>query len=175
MGCWLVDRTCPIDFEHWTEDTPQRHSRVYFIRSGVFQLRLNGVESYADNTSVVVIRPGDDLAVAHQLGCGALLTVLESETEWDLRSGQYRMPDALDLRNRRAVSFAHRGVDEFERGERIAALLEDLPASTPRESRWSPRTVLAHRKLAWGATEALIESGYEAGLDGIAAQLNCSP
>jgi AraC-like DNA-binding protein len=175
MGIWLVEGTCPVEHEHWTDAAPMKTPRISFVRAGVYQRRINGVESYADNTTVLVTQPGDEFAVAHPLGCGDLFTIVESQTEWDLLPGEYRMNDELDLHHRRLIGLARQGVDELELGERLAALLEALPSNTSRDNRWSPQTVRAHRKLASGATEVLVESGYEAGLDGIASKLYCSP
>lgn len=175
LGIWLVEGTCPIDHEEWTQATPLAHPRISFVRGGVYQRRINGVESYADNTTVLVTEPGDDFAVAHPLGCGDLFSLLETDTEWNVRSGEYRITDDLDLHHRSLITMARRGIDELELGERVVALLDRLPASTSRDSRWSPQTVRAHRKLASGATEVLVESGYETGLDGIAGRLHCSP
>lgn len=175
LGHWLVEGKCPIEHEHWTEAAPLANDRIAFVRSGVYQRRINGVESYADSTTVLVTSAGDDFAVAHPLGCGDLFTIVESETEWDLKPGEYRVDDRLDLHHRSLITAARRGTDELELGERLAHLLDLLPSTVSRDSRWSPLTVRAHRKLASGATEVLVESGYETGLDGIAARLFCSP
>jgi AraC-like DNA-binding protein len=179
LGIWLVEGTCPVDFEHWTDDTPQVKYRISFARAGAYLRRMNGVESIADSTTVMVSRPGDEVAVAHPFGCGDEFTILEAdsgtEPEWDAVSGEYRVTDELSLHHRRLVSLARRGIDKLELGERLAVLIDRVPARYPRERRWSPQTVRAHRKLALGATEALIGSGYEAGLEDIASHLSCSP
>jgi AraC-like DNA-binding protein len=175
MGFWLVEGTCPIEHEHWTEPVELIYPRIAFLRSGVYLRRFNGVESYADNTTVMVTDPGDEWAVAHPLGCGDQYTIIQSEVAWDLTPGAFRIDDQLDLHHRSLITAARRGIDELELGERIAALLERMPATSSPDSRWSPQTMRAHNKLARGATEVLVESGYETGLDGIASQLYCSP
>src|SRR5262245_2840681 len=92
-GLWLVEGVCPIGEERWTEPMSLPYPRIAFVRAGVYKLRVNGVESYADTTTVVVTAPGDEWAVAHPLGCGDLYTIIQSETEWDLRPGGYRISD----------------------------------------------------------------------------------
>jgi AraC-like DNA-binding protein len=166
---------CQVDHDRWTAVTPLANARVAFVRAGVYLRRINGVESYADNTTVVVTEPRDDFSVAHPLGCGDLFTIVESEIPWDLKPGEYRVDDRLDLHHRSLVTAARRGTDALELGERVAVLLDQLPATGARASRWSPETMRAHNKLAKRATEVLVESGYEASLDGIASQLYCSP
>jgi len=112
LGIWLVEGTCPVDFEHWTDDTPQAKYRISFARAGAYLRRMNGVESIADSTTVMVSRPGDEVAVAHPFGCGDEFTILEAdsgtEPEWDAASGEYRVTDELSLHHRRLVSLARR-------------------------------------------------------------------
>jgi len=170
----LVEGQCPTEHAHWSLAAPLVHSRIIFVRSGVYLRRVNGVESWADSTTMLVARAGDELEVAHPLGCGDMFTYVDL-VETDVRPGVYGLGDELDLHHRRLVAAARRGTDRLELGERVAQLVDRLPPQPCPQDRWSPQTQRAHRKLAVGAAEALIGSGYEAGLDGIAAQLSCSP
>jgi AraC-like DNA-binding protein len=175
-GPVLIEGRCPVERRGWVDGPPQRHHRVMVVRSGAFLRRLNGVEAFVDSTSVCVVRPGDEMQVAHPLGCGDVFTILQlserDADEWDIRRGEFSLGDELDMLHRRMISAARRGADEFELAERMMGILGRLPTQSERNQ---PELRSSHRRLAAEATELLAMEGFGLGLEGIAGRLNCSP
>lgn len=114
--------------------------------------------------------------VAHPLGVHDLFTILElgeaDAAEWGLRFGEFTLGDELDMLHRRLIGAARQGVDKLELAERMAAILDRLPAQAERNQ---PELSSSHRRLAAEATELLALEGFGLGLHGIAGRLNCSP
>lgn len=175
-GPILVAGRCPVEGREWTDGPPQEHHRVMMVRSGAFLRRLNGTETLVDSTSVSVLRPGDDMQVAHPFGCGDLFTVVqlseEEAQERELCGGEFSLGDELDMAHRRMLGAARRGVDELELAERMAVILDRLPRE--REGGETPVRA-AHRRLVSQASELLVTEGYGLGLGGLAGRLHCSP
>jgi AraC-like DNA-binding protein len=181
VGVWcagiglVISGVCPVEQRGWTNGPPQSHHRVLFVRCGAFLRRLNGVEVLADSTWGSVVRPGDDMQVAHPMGRSDLFTILQLPDDpggMGMRPGDFTVSDELDLAHRRLVAAATRGADRLELGERVAAILERVPTEVVREE--GPIRA-AHRRLAVEATELLAVEGFSLGLDGIAGRLGCSP
>jgi AraC-like DNA-binding protein len=170
----LVEGRCPVEDPKWTAGPPMTKHRVMFVRHGAFLRRVNGVESFADNTSVLILRPGDELAVAHPLGCGDGVALIEPADELadPLRAGVFSVDDDIDMALRRLVTAARRGTDDLELAERICLLLERLPNA----GLDTPGGVTAtHRRLTADAAQLLATEGYAVGLGGLADRLDCSP
>lgn len=175
-GPVLIEGECPVTQRGWVDGEPQQHHRVLLVRAGAFLRRLNGVEAFVDNTSVSVVRPGDEMQVAHPMGCGDLFTILELRAadadECGLRTGEYGLGDELDMAHRRMISAARKGIDELELAERMARILDRLPRERERD-RGALRA--SHRRLVAQASELMVTEGYGLGLEGIAGRLQCSP
>lgn len=172
----LIEGPCPVTQSGWVGDEPQQHHRVLLMRSGACLRRLNGVETFVDSTSVAVVCPGDEMQVAHPLGCNDQITVLQFSAadayELELRTGDFTLGDELDMAHRRLVSQARRGTDDLEVAERIGIIFDRLPREREREiGALRP----SHRRLAALASELLLTEGFGLGLSGIAGRLNCSP
>ena len=174
-GPVLISGRCPETQRGWVGGEPQKHHRVLLVRAGAFLRRLNGVEAFVDSTSMSVVRPGDEMQVAHPLGCGDLCTILElresDADECGLRGGEYGLGDELDMAHRRMISAARQGVDELELAERMAWILDRLPTEKERD-RGTLRA--SHRRLVAEAAELMVSEGYGLGLEGIAGRLRCS-
>ncbi|HZM80902.1 MAG TPA: helix-turn-helix transcriptional regulator [Candidatus Limnocylindrales bacterium] len=175
-GPVLISGRCPVTRRGWVGGEPQQHHRVLLVRAGAFLRRLNGVEAFVDCTSVSVVRPGDDMQVAHPLGCGDLFTILElresDADECGLRGGEYGLGDELDLAHRHLINAARQGIDELELAERMGRILDRLPSERQRD-RGALRA--SHRRLVAQAAELMVTEGYGLGLEGIAGRLQCSP
>lgn len=146
------------------------------VRRGAYLRRLNGVESFVDSTSVTLLRPGDEMQVAHPLGCGDLFTIVELSAglvdELALCHGDFALDDKLDLAHRSLIAAALRGTDSLEIAERVAAILDRLPAQSPRDLIPGHPS---HQRLVSGAKQLLASEGLTLSLDAIALRLNCSP
>jgi AraC-like DNA-binding protein len=151
---------------------------VILGRSGGYLRRVNGVETFADATSCLVARPGDEISVAHPLG-GDTFTVLQwaDGADLELSWGEHAVGDAGDLSHRALVAAGRQGIDAFELADRVNHLLRTLAAQASRNVSPSirPATWAAHRKLVAQAAAALISDGYRLGLDDLAAQVGASP
>ncbi|MFF5177483.1 helix-turn-helix domain-containing protein [Micromonospora sp. NPDC000316] len=195
-GMLVYQVRCVVENRGWTElDMMNRH-RVILGRSGAYQRRLNGRVELSDATSVMFIRPGDELAVAHPFGCGDSYTCLEIDpvvladrpdaAAWLARGGWSGTSDAaLDLAHRLLVAEFRRGLDDFEMAERLHRFLARLLQNSPlggdvgdevdRAVRRRPATLAAHRRLADHAREVLAHSSYTLGLDEVAKAVGSSP
>ncbi len=173
-GACLIEGLCPVEDPKWTAGSPVRRHRVAFVRHGAYLRRVNGVESFGDSTSVLVVKPGDEMAVAHPLGCGDQLVLLDLSEELadPLRTGVFAVDDEIDLAQRQIVTAARRGIDELELNERIGMLLERLPNAGLAPT---GAVTAAHRRLTSHAAQLLAAVGYTVGLGEIAGLLDCSP
>jgi AraC-like DNA-binding protein len=142
-------------------------------------------------SAAVFTHPGDELRLAHPLGCGDTFTSVEfapqmlaaRDGEWGLSAHRLPLDDDVDLSHRALVAASRRGVDAFAVVEQMHGLLDRL--LTAPESRtagvdgaWTPRhpaTLVAHRGLADRAREALAAAQYSVGLDELAALVGSSP
>ncbi|MEU4527616.1 AraC family transcriptional regulator [Micromonospora ureilytica] len=188
---------CIVENHGWTESVAEDRHKVILGRSGVYRRRLNGVVELSDATSVLLTRPGDEMAVAHPFGCGDSYTCIEIDptvladrtdaASWVGRGGWSGTSDAaLDLAHRLLVADFRRGLDGFEMAERLhrflTRLLHQSPLSTDdvggevdRAVRRRPATLAAHRRLADGAREVLANSSFTLGLDEVAREVGSSP
>ncbi|MDA0625160.1 hypothetical protein PCS77_19105, partial [Acinetobacter baumannii] len=75
VPCYRV--RCLEDRPSFSPPIVETVGRIVLGRSGSYVRRLNGREAFADPTSVLVIRPGAEMRVAHPLGCDDTFTVVE--------------------------------------------------------------------------------------------------
>ncbi|BCL15687.1 helix-turn-helix domain-containing protein [Micromonospora sagamiensis] len=196
-GMTMYEVECLLDAPGWIGPVPDLGYRVYLQRSGAFLRRVNGRVTFVDPTSVLLTRPGDEMSVAHPLGCGDVYTCLEIPAEvlgerpdarmWFDRLGWDGLLDGrLDLEHRQLVARARRGVDRFELTERVHRFLAGVLTASPlrtgdpgadldRAVAQRPATLAAHRRLADQARQVLAASGFALGLTDVARQVGCSP
>ncbi|MBM0279545.1 helix-turn-helix domain-containing protein [Micromonospora tarensis] len=195
-GMLIYQVRCIVEHHGWTEPAAVDRHKVILGRSGAYRLRLNGRVELSDATSVLLTRPGDELAVAHPFGCGDSYTCLEIDPTvladrpdavgWLDRGGWSGTSDAgLDLAHRLLVAEFRRGLDGFEMSERLHRFLtrllrhnplgaDDADGGVDRAVRRRPATLAAHRRLADRAREVLANSGFTLGLDEVAREVGSS-
>lgn len=205
QGTWH-DLACPDGMASYRvtclEDSPgfvpagaEAGGRVVLGGSGAYLRRVNGREVFADRTSALLLRPGDELSVAHPLGCGDTYTVVEirglsrwtSDERWLGGPGwDGVVDDRIDLHHRGLLAAGARGIDGFEAAERtlrlVGAVIDAAHGDTGRDAdeldravRRRPATEVAHRRLAYRAREVLVEEGFTLGLTDLARRVACSP
>ncbi|WP_406037925.1 AraC family transcriptional regulator [Micromonospora sp. NBC_00898] len=196
-GMLIYQVRCIVEHHGWTEPAAEDRYKIVLGRSGAYQHRLNGRAGVSDATSVLITRPGDEMAVAHPYGCGDSYTCLEIDREvladrpdaagWLDRTGWEGSSDAsLDLAHRLLVAECRRGLDRFEMAERLHRFLgrllqhsalagEDAGAEIERAVRRRPATLAAHRRLADRAREVLVTSDFALGLAEVAREVGTSP
>jgi AraC-like DNA-binding protein len=196
-GMLIYQAQCIVEDHGWTEAVADDRYKVILGRSGAYHRRLNGRVGVSDATSVLITRPGDEMAVSHPYGCGDSFTCLEIDREvladrpdavgWLDRAGWAGTSDAsLDLAHRLLVAECRRGLDRFEMAERLHRFLgrllqhsalagEDAGAEIERAVRRRPATLAAHRRLADRAREVLATSDFTLGLAEVAREVGTSP
>ncbi|GAA1847088.1 helix-turn-helix domain-containing protein [Asanoa iriomotensis] len=203
QGTWhFLNRRCGLpsyvvrcleDGRSFSAPMVEETGRIILGRSGGYLRRVNGREVFADRTSALVIRPGDELRVAHPLGCGDTYTVVElspadlnrltSDERWlSGPSWDGVVDDRVDLAHRGLDAASRHGMDAFEAAERTVRLVDSVltaswqgPDDLQRAVGRRPATEAAHRKLVYRAREVLVEEGFTLGLTEVAAKVNCSP
>lgn len=140
---------------------------------------MNGQEIFVDSGTAVLTRPGDELRVAHPLGCGDTFTAVELDPEvaerWPRTAYRFPLDDATDLDHRLLVATCRRGFDALAVAERLHAVLDRLAPHVAGGGPHRPVTAVAHRRLVADAREVLADGRYAYGLTEIAARVNCSP
>jgi AraC-like DNA-binding protein len=148
-------------------------------RSGAYLLQVNGQEIFVDSGAAILTRPGDELRVAHPLGCGDTFTSVELDPElsdrWPRPAYRFPMDDATDLLHRVLVATCRQGFDALAVAERLHAILDRLAPHVRDRGPERPSTAVVHRRLVADAREVLADGRYAHGLTEIAAQVNCSP
>lgn len=178
-GMRVFEARCGVDGERYGPPGYESSYRLVLPRSGAYLLQVNGEEVFVDTGAAILTRPGDELRVAHPLGCGDTFTAVELEPgladRWPRAAYLFPLDDATDLRHRALVTICRRGFDPLAMAERLHAVLDRL---APHASGGGPRrasTAVAHRRLVVDAREVLAAGRYACGLTEIAAQVNCSP
>ena len=179
-GIDLIEAWCGLDGKRFTRPAYGSVHRLLLPRSGAFLLRVNRQEIFVDSASAVLTRPGDELSVAHPLGCGEAFTAMELRPDLMARlPATHRLPvdDQLDLRHRLLVASCRWGADDLAVSEQVHAILDRLAAAagTPPDGPTRPATATVHRRLVAAAREALAAARFALGLEEIAALVNCSP
>lgn len=187
--------TCLEDSRRFVPASVETDGRVILGGSGAYLRRVNGHEVFADRTSALVLRPGDELSVAHPLGCGDTYTVVEirglgrwtTDERWLGGPGwDGVVNDRVDLLHRELIAASARGVDGFEAAERtlrlVGAVIDATRGEADRDAeeldravRRRPATEVAHRRIAYRAREVLVEEGFALGLTDLARRVACSP
>ncbi|MGN9774274.1 helix-turn-helix domain-containing protein [Micromonospora sp. H33] len=195
QGILAYQVRCIVEHHGWSEPAAETTHKVMLGRSGVYRRRVNGRTAFSDATSVLLTRPGDEMAVAHPLGCGDSYTCLEIDPEvlaersdaarWLHEAGWEGSSDgSLDLAHRLLVAEFRRGLDPFEMGERLHGFLDrllghvtgvrpgtDLDRAVGRRA----ATLAAHRQLADRAREVLAAADFSLTLDEVAREVGASP
>jgi AraC-like DNA-binding protein len=178
-GMRLFEARCGLDGKRFSRPSYEPIHRLVLPRSGAYLLQVNGQEIFVDSSAAILVRPGDELRVAHPLGCGDTFTAVELDPElsdrWPRPACRFPLDDATDLHHRVLVATCRRGFDALAVAERLHAVLDRL---TPYASGHGPErasTAVAHRRLVADAREVLADGRYTYGLTEIAAQVNCSP
>ncbi len=196
-GMLVYQVLCIVEQHGWSDPAEEEVHKILLGRSGVYRRRVNGRTRFADATSVLLLRPGDELAVAHPLGCGDSYTCLEIAPEvlagrpdahrWLVEAGwEGTSDDQLDLAHRMLIAQLRHGLDRFEAAERLHRFLtlllqhsvgdgEPPDADLDHAVRRRPATLTAHRRLADQAREVLTAGDFTLGLDDVARRVGASP
>jgi AraC-like DNA-binding protein len=175
----LFEARCGVDGKRFGRLAYESVHRLVLPRSGAYLLQVNGQEVFVDSGAAILTRPGDELRVAHPLGCGDTFTAIELDPEvsdrWPAPAYSFPLDDATDLHHRVLLATCRRDFDPLAVAERLHAILDRLAphasGSVPRR----PSTAAAHWRLVADAREVLADGRYAYGLTEIAAQVNCSP
>ncbi|MFB6836147.1 helix-turn-helix transcriptional regulator [Streptomyces sp. NPDC056361] len=160
---------------------------VVLARSGGYLRRIAGEEFFVDASGGYLTRPGDEHRVAHPIGPGDRCTEIRfgAELFTDRFDGpslsrRFTVTGATDVRHRALLAAARRGADEFEVGERLYRLLDDVAVGaghwrTDTASR--PAAARAHARLVRDVCAVLAggTSGLGLSLEELARAAGCSP
>jgi AraC-like DNA-binding protein len=178
-GMRLLEARCGVDGKRFGRPSHESVHRLVLPRSGAYLLQVNGQETFVDNGAAILTRPGDELRVAHPLGCGDTFTAVELDAELAQRwpRSAYRLPldDATDLHHRVLLAACRRDFDALAVAERLHAILGRLAPPASGRGPERPSTAVAHRRLVTDAREVLADGRYACGLAELAAQVSCSP
>lgn len=182
-GLRLFEARCGLDGTGFTRPAVERQHRLVLPRSGAYLLRVNGRQSFVDTGAAVITRPGDELSVAHPLGCGDTFTAVELEPELDRwPASVHRLPldDVADLQHRLLIASCRRGADRLAVAEQVFAIVarleaSSLPSGVPSSGAVRPGTAAVHRRLVAETQEVLAGGLFTYGLKEIAAEVNASP
>lgn len=186
-GIDALEIRCGMSNVGWAGPATEARHRVIISRSGGYLRRVNGTVTFADATSLLVTRPGDEISVAHPVGPGDTFTQLVLDEDqvarlgddgYPIPSGELIIDDRFDLAHRSFVSACRRGIDGVEAAERLHWVLATLPCDPggrAMSDRRRPATILAHRRLVNDVRERLADGELAGGLDEIAAAVCASP
>jgi len=169
---------CDMTNSVWTPVSAISAHQVVLMRAGGFAHRCNGVETFVSTSTALVLRPGDEIQVAHPVGHGDAYLVLQYDRPLDggLRHGAVPVDDRADLCHRRLAAECAAGIDRVDLADRIEGLLRLLAApGRPEPVSRRPGTEAAHRRLVDGLTALLLADGYRLSLPEIAQALSTSP
>ncbi|MGK5517904.1 helix-turn-helix domain-containing protein [Micromonospora sp. URMC 107] len=187
---------CGVEKRGWTAPTAALRHEVNLGWSGAYRRRINGRTTFSDATSLLLIRPGDEIQVSHPLGRDTFTclliepAVLDEHRDgacWLATAGWDGTSDtALDLAHRMLITEFRRGLDPFEMAERLHDFLgrvldfvnaraESPGADLRRVVNQRPATAAAHRRLADRAREVLMVRDFTLTLDQVAREVGASP
>ena len=161
-----------------------QHTLV-LVRSGGFQIRLNGREDYLGRSAAYFESRGAEYQIRHPTNRGdstAMFSFTDEAFERHVRGEQVPArpifaDGAIELSHRQLVRALDRGIDAFEAQERIATLigrllkLGDLKLGEPIR----PSTRAAHARIVRHAIEAVTENPFGVALTDLADALEYSP
>jgi AraC-like DNA-binding protein len=178
-GMRLLEARCGVDGKRFGRPGHESAHRLVLPRSGAYLLQVNGQEIFVDSGAAVLTRPGDELRVAHPLGCGDTFTSVELDPaladRWPRAAYRFPLDDATDLHHRVLVATCRRNFDALAVAERLHAILGRLAPHVAGGGPERPATAVVHRRLVTQAREVLADGRYADGLTDLAAQVNCSP
>ncbi|MBG0563788.1 helix-turn-helix transcriptional regulator [Actinoplanes aureus] len=178
-GMRLFEARCGVDGKRFGRLAYESVHRLVLPRSGAYLLQVNGQEVFVDSGAAILTRPGDELRVAHPLGCGDTFTAIELDPEvsdrWPAPAYSFPLDDATDLHHRVLLATCRQDFDPLAVAERLHAILDRLAPQASGSVPRRPSTAAAHRRLVADAREVLADGRYAYGLTEIAAQVNCSP
>ncbi|GIE76614.1 AraC family transcriptional regulator [Actinoplanes philippinensis] len=178
-GMRLFDARCGVRGVTYGPPAHETAHRLVLPRSGAYLVRINGREVFVDSATAILTRPGDELRVAHPLGCGDTFTAVHLDDgdgdRWPRAACHFRIDDTTDLHHRILVSACRRGTDALTAGEWLGTLLQRLNPDTGGYGPRRPATAVAHRRLVADTRELLADGRHTAGLTALAAQVNASP
>jgi AraC-like DNA-binding protein len=185
-GLRALEIRCLEERVRWSEAATETAHRVFLVRAGGYLHRVNGTATFVDATTVLVTRPGDEIAVAHPAGTGDYGTRLELSGELvarlvedgvSLPTGARPLDDRLDLRHRELLAASRAGMDAFEAADGLFGLLDQVGRTAQPPAAVAPRrsTVRAHQRMVNLAKEALHAGGLAVGLEALADAVGCSP
>ncbi|MGW1116441.1 helix-turn-helix domain-containing protein [Streptomyces tanashiensis] len=136
-GIRLQDILCCEDRRGFVGPGYADEYSVVLVRAGSFVQRIEGEELFLDPTGGYLLRPGDELRVAHPSGPGDRSSELRlSEKAFADRfdglagvSRGFHVDGVTDLRHRALLSAARRGAEPFELAEHLHRLLDAVAAS----------------------------------------------
>jgi AraC-like DNA-binding protein len=175
----LLEARCGLDGKRYSGPGYESAHRLVLPRSGAYLLQVNGQEIFVDSGAAILTRPGDELRVAHPLGCGDTFTSVELDPaladRWPRAACRFPLDDATDLHHRVLLATCRRGFDALAVAERWHAILDRLAPHAAGRGSERPATAVVHRRLVAEAREVLTDGRYAYGLTEIAARVNCSP
>jgi AraC-like DNA-binding protein len=175
----LLEARCGLDGKRFSRPGYESAHRLVLPRAGAYLVQVNGQEIFVDSGAAILTRPGDELRVAHPLGCGDTFTSVELDPaladRWPPTAYRFPLDDATDLQHRVLVATCRQGFDALAVAERLHAILDRLAPPVAGRGPGRPSTAVVHRRLVAEAREVLADGRYTYGLTEIAAQVNCSP
>ncbi|MFD0151260.1 helix-turn-helix transcriptional regulator [Streptomyces sp. NPDC055721] len=130
---------------------------VVLARSGGYLRRIAGEEFFVDASGGYLTRPGDEHRVAHPIGPGDRSTEIRLGAELfaDRFDGpplsrRFTVTGTTDVHHRALLAAARRGAEDFELGERLHRLLDDVSASAGHwrtDTSGRPAAARAHARL----------------------------
>ncbi|MEU3690439.1 helix-turn-helix domain-containing protein [Streptomyces narbonensis] len=130
---------------------------VVLARSGGYLRRIAGEEFFVDASGGYLTRPGDEHRVAHPIGPGDRSTEIRLGAELfaDRFDGpppsrRFTVTGATDVHHRALLAAARRGAEDFELGERLHRLLDDVASSAGHwrtDTSRRPSAARAHARL----------------------------
>ncbi|MFB7592548.1 helix-turn-helix domain-containing protein [Streptomyces sp. NPDC056169] len=160
---------------------------VVLARSGGYLRRNAGEEFFVDASGGYLTRPGDEHRVAHPIGPGDRSTEIRLGAELfaDRFDGpplsrRFTVTGNTDVHHRALLAAARRGAEDFELGERLHRLLDDVAASAGHwrtDTSGRPAAARAHARLVRDVCAVLAGGtpGLLLSLDELARTVGVSP
>jgi AraC-like DNA-binding protein len=178
-GMHLVEARCGVDGKRFGRVAYESAYQLVLPRSGAYLLQVNGEEILVDSGAAILTRPGDELRVAHPLGCGDTFTAVDLDPalaeRWPRTAYRFPLDDGTDLQHRLLVATCRAAFDPLAVAERLHTLLDRLAPHAVALSPKRPATAAGHRRLVADAREVLADGRYAYGLSEIAVRVHCSP
>ncbi|MFB7608719.1 helix-turn-helix domain-containing protein [Streptomyces gardneri] len=160
---------------------------VVLARSGGYLRRIAGEEFFVDASGGYLTRPGDEHRVAHPIGPGDRSTEIRigaalfaDRFDGPPLSRRFTVTGATDVHHRSLLAAARRGAEDFELGERLHRLLDDVAASAGHwrtDTSGRPAAARAHARLVRDVCAVLAGGtpGLLLSLEELAREVGVSP